>query len=130
MKHRGKDEDPDAGEHAVNDRGRNSAKPLSEFENTRSELHQASEQNDDAEHLDALLLDQLPNQNGQSGGRTAHLQWRARQKTNDNATYDPRYEACHHRHARRDRNAHTQGQSDEEDDNGSQEIAAEVVGRV
>ena len=68
--------------------------------------------------------------NGQSGGRTTHLQWRARQKTNDNATDDPRYEACHHRHARRDRNAHTQGQSDKKDDNGGQEIAAEVVGRV
>ena len=45
------------------------------------ELDEPGEQHDDADHLEAELLDELPDEHREAGGRAAHLQRRARRSS-------------------------------------------------
>ncbi len=71
---RGEDQHADAGQHAVDDGGRDRAEPLPELAQAGHELDEAGKQHDDAEHIRAELLDELPDEHRKAGGRAAHLQ--------------------------------------------------------
>ena len=121
----GEDQHADAGEHAVDDGRRDGAEPLAELAQAGDELDEAGEQDDDAEHLEAELLDELPDDDREAGRRAAHLQRRARDEADDEAADDAGDEAGRRRHAGGDGDAHAQRQGHEEDDDRRQEIATE-----
>ena len=122
---RGEDQHADAGQHAVDHGRRHGAEPLTELAQAGDELDEAGEQDDDADHLEAELLDELPDQHRQAGGRAAHLQRRTRDGADDDAADDAGDDAGRRRHAGGERNAHAQRQRHEEDDDRRQEIATE-----
>ena len=83
------------------------------------------EQHDDADHLQAELLDQLPDQHRKAGGRAAHLQRRAGDHADDDTADDAGDDARRGRHAGGERDAHAQRQRDEKDDDRRHEVATE-----
>ena len=127
---RGEDQHADAGQHAVDHRRRDGAEPLAELAQAGDELDEAGEQHDDADHLEAELLDELQHEHREAGGRAAHLQRRAGDGADDDAADDAGDDAGRRRHAGGDRDAHAQRQRHEEDDDGRQEVATESRLRI
>ena len=81
----GEDEGADAGEHAVDDGGGDGAEELAGLEEAGGDLDEPGEQDDGAEHGDAMLLDDLEDDDGEARGWPADLQ-RAAGEHADNET--------------------------------------------
>ncbi|MCY1180342.1 hypothetical protein D9M73_207760 [compost metagenome] len=100
------DQHADTGEHAVHHRRRRDPKPAAQAQAPGEQLQQAGQQQDRAEHRHAMLAHQFEYQHRQAGCRTADLQRRAGQPTDDNAADDPGDQALGRRHARGNGDAH------------------------
>lgn len=115
MRLRGHDQDADTGQHAGHHGRRCHAEPHACTAQTGDQLNRTGQQDHRPERGDAVLPDQLEHQHSQAGGRPTHLQRRTRHKANDQTTDDAGDQTCGRRHAGCDRNAHTQRERDEED---------------
>ncbi len=122
---RAEDQHADAGQHAVDDGRRDRAEPLAQLEQAGGELHQPGEQHDHAQHRDAVLLHELPDEHGQARCRTADLQRRAGDRADHQAADDAGDQPRHRRHAGGDRDAHAQRQRHEEDDDRGERVLAD-----
>ena len=116
----GEDQNADARQHAVNDGGRNGAEPLAKLQRAGRKLDETREQNNDADHLETELLDELVVQHRKTCRRTGDLQGRAGDSADDNAADNAGDNAGSCWHTRGERNAHAQRQSNQEHDNGRQ----------
>ncbi len=68
------DQRADAREHPLDDVRGDRAKPTPDPENARQDLQASTDENGDAERRQAVVLDELVHQHGETGSGTAHLQ--------------------------------------------------------
>ena len=103
----GENEHTDAGEHALDDRGRNRPEPAAEAGDARGELNRAGGEDHDPEHLEAeaRVLHELIDDDQQARGRAAHLERRPREGADEDAADDARDEAEGRRDAAGQRDA-------------------------
>lgn len=87
------DEDPDAGKHSKSHRRRNGAKILAPFQQACDELQQSHQENNWPQHLNSMFLNEFVDDHRQPHRRAAHLQRRARQRSDHGPTDDPRYQS-------------------------------------
>jgi hypothetical protein len=97
------DQHADAGEHAVDDGGRDRAEPAAEAEHAGDDLDQSGEHQDRAERRKTLIADEFEHDDGEAGGGAADLQRRSGERTDDDAADDAGDQALFGRHARCDR---------------------------
>src|SRR4029079_14567984 len=88
MKLTGEDERTGARQHAVDDRRRDGAKPLPELQPRPENLDQAGRDHDDAESFQPLVANQLIDDHGKTGCRSADLQWSAGEPSDNKARDD------------------------------------------
>ena len=110
------DQQADAGEHAVHDGRRDRAKPVTDTQRTGDNLERAGKKDDKAQGHNALFLHDFENEHGEARRRSADLQGRASQKTDDDAADDSGHKTGFRRHPRSDGNAHAERQCYQEDD--------------
>ena len=87
----------------------------------------ASQQNGQAEDRQIEPLDDLVDDDRETGGRAADLEGAPGQRAGDEAADDAGDQARGDRHARSEGDAHAQRQGDEEDDNRREEIVPPVA---
>ncbi len=118
------DEDKaDAGEHPVDDGGRDGTEPAAEADQAQADLEEARGEDDDAERRDAVGGHGLVHQDRESGGRAAHLQGAARHRTDQEPADNPGDQAEFGGDSGGYGDTDAQGDGDEEDDDRGQDVA-------
>ena len=123
------DQHADASEHAVDHGGRDRTEPLAEASRAGDELHGSGEEHDPADGLQAVELDQLPDDDAQAGGRATHLERGSCEQRHDQSADDAGDQAGCRRDARSDGDAHAQGQGDQEHDDRGKGIPSPVLAK-
>jgi hypothetical protein len=116
------DQHADAGQHAVHDGRRDGAEPVAQLGGAGDQLDQAGDHQDRTQHGQAVLGDDLEDDDGQAGGGTADLQGRAGQGADDDAADDAGDQAALGRDAGGDGDAHAEGHRHQEDDDRGDEV--------
>ena len=115
-------DESDAGQHALDDGHGDGPEAAAEPQGAQGELEEAGDQDDGAENAEAEFVDGLEDQHGEAGGGAADLEGAAGQEADDQAADDAGDQAEFGGYPGGDGHAHAQGQGDQEDDEGGEDV--------
>ena len=107
----GEDQHADTGQHAF-DHGRgNGSEPSAKFGGAGGHLNEPRAEHDPSQGLHSELVDELPDQHGETCRRTADLQWRTADEADDQAADNAADQAQGGQDTRGDGDAHAKGRA-------------------
>ena len=109
----------------MHDRRGHRPEPTSGPENASGYLEQPGDQDHHRQEGQAVPLDELEDDDGQTGRRAAHRERRALDGTDQQTTDDPGHQAECRRHPRCKSNPEAQGKGDEEHDNRGERVCSQ-----
>ncbi|CAM5734560.1 hypothetical protein SBADM41S_01603 [Streptomyces badius] len=110
------DDQTDAGEHPLHHGDGDGAEPATEARQAQHDLEQSGREHDRAERAQAELLDGFEDEDGESGGRAADLEFASGEEADDESADDAGDQAQFGRDSGGDGDADAQRQRDQEDD--------------